>query len=70
MDYGSHRADRCKHIYAVEYAIRFNTLKEVEHLPEEVHGKRQPTEEKPYYRIQILGRKRIFFLTGGENKNE
>ena len=47
MDYGSHRADRCKHIYAVEYAIRFNTLKEVEHLPEEVRGKREITEEKP-----------------------
>ncbi|MGB9168597.1 MAG: hypothetical protein WCB31_06700 [Nitrososphaeraceae archaeon] len=47
MDYGSNRVDRCKHIYSVEYAIRFNTLKEVVHLPEEVRGKREPTQEKP-----------------------
>ena len=70
MDYGSNRAGRCKHIYTVEYAIRFNTLKEVEHLPEEVRGKRGPTEEKPTIESKSLGRRRIFFLTGGENKNE
>ncbi len=40
MDYGSNRADRCKHIFAIEHAIRMGTLKEVEHLPEELHIKR------------------------------
>ena len=33
MDYGSNRSDRCKHIFAVEYAIRFNTLQEIDKLP-------------------------------------
>ena len=30
----SYRHIRCKHLYAVEYAIRKNTLQEIEHLPE------------------------------------
>jgi predicted nucleic acid-binding Zn finger protein len=38
-DYESNRSDRCKHQYAVEYGIRFNTITEVDRLPEEVRGK-------------------------------
>jgi len=34
-DFESNRTERCKHIFAVEFAIRFATVKEVEHFPEE-----------------------------------
>jgi predicted nucleic acid-binding Zn finger protein len=37
-DYESKCSEKCKHQYAVEYEIRFNTIKEVEHLPEEVRN--------------------------------
>ena len=37
----SMRHIRCKHLHAVEYAIRKNTLKEIEHLPEK--AQRYPT---------------------------
>jgi len=38
-DFESNRAERCKHLYGVEYAIRFATVKEVDKLPEEVTTK-------------------------------
>ena len=38
-DFESNRAERCKHIFAIEYAIRFATVKEVDKLPEEVTTK-------------------------------
>lgn len=39
-DFESNRSERCKHLYGVEYAIRFATVKEVDKLPEEVHIKK------------------------------
>ena len=32
----STRGEKCKHIWAIEYAIRFNTIKEVPKLPKDV----------------------------------
>ncbi len=32
----STRGEKCKHLYAIEYAIRFNTIKEVPKLPADV----------------------------------
>jgi predicted nucleic acid-binding Zn finger protein len=43
-DYESNRSEKCKHPYAVEYGIRFNTIKEVEHLPEEVRNAKKTAE--------------------------
>lgn len=37
-DFESNRTERCKHLYGVEYGIRFNTILEVDKLPEEVHS--------------------------------
>ncbi len=34
-DYESNRSEKCKHLYAVEYGIRFNTIQEVEHFSQE-----------------------------------
>jgi hypothetical protein len=34
-DFESNRTERCKHQYAVEYGIRFNTIQVVEHFPQE-----------------------------------
>ncbi|MGB9168902.1 MAG: hypothetical protein WCB31_08245 [Nitrososphaeraceae archaeon] len=47
---GSNRSEKCKHLYAVEYAIRMGTMKEVDKLPEEVHSniKKQSAEPKSY----------------------
>ena len=45
-DFDSNRTERCKHLYGVEYAIRFNTIKAVDKLPEEVRkGKNNKEEE-------------------------
>ena len=35
-DFESNRSERCKHTIAIEYAIRFNTIREVDKLPSEV----------------------------------
>ena len=39
-DYESNRAKICKHLYAIEFAIRFGTLKDIDKLPAET--KRYP----------------------------
>ena len=44
-DFESNRTEKCKHLYGVEYAIRFNTVTEVDKLPEEVRSKK-PTEQQ------------------------
>jgi len=43
--YNSTRGEKCKHIYSIEYGIRFDTIKTVDRLPEEVHIKKDT--EKP-----------------------
>ncbi len=58
-DYESNRSERCKHQYAIEYAIRFNTVREVAKLPEEVRGKKktttaEATQEKEYLEKQSI----------------
>jgi len=44
-DYDSNRPELCRHQHAVFYGIKYNTIKEVEHLPEDVRTKRDTTEE-------------------------
>ena len=39
-DYEYNRSEFCKHQHAIVYGIQFNTIKEVDKLPEEVRGKR------------------------------
>lgn len=39
-DYDSNRSEFCKHQHGVFYAIKYNTVLEVDRLPEEVRGKR------------------------------
>ena len=43
-----------KHQYAIEYGIRFNTIKEVEHLPEEVRGKRDTAAVETNYENESI----------------
>lgn len=47
-DFESNRTEKCKHLYAVEYAIRFNTVLEVDKLPEEVKIKRETAVADKY----------------------
>jgi predicted nucleic acid-binding Zn finger protein len=35
-DFENIKTKRCKHLYGIQFAIRFNTVLEVEHFPEEV----------------------------------
>jgi len=44
-DYDSNRADLFKHQHAVFFGIKYNTIQEVDKLPEDVRTKREP--EKP-----------------------
>jgi hypothetical protein len=44
-DFESNRAKFCKHLFAVEFAIRLNTLKDTEKLPAE--AKRYPSNNDP-----------------------
>ncbi len=53
-DYDSNRTERCKYQYAIEYGIRFNTIKEVEHLPEEVRGKRDTAAVETNYENESI----------------
>jgi|SoiMethySBSTD1v2_1073268.scaffolds.fasta_scaffold3517792_1 predicted nucleic acid-binding Zn finger protein len=38
-DYESNRAQKCKHLYSIEFAIRMGTLKETDKLPEDAKRK-------------------------------
>ena len=45
-DFESNRSERCKHLYALEYGIRYNTIKEVDRLPEETKIKKDKDNAK------------------------
>ena len=38
-DYESNRAQKCKHLYSIEFAIRMGTLKDTDKLPEDAKRK-------------------------------
>ena len=48
-DFESNRTERCKHIYGVEFSIRFNSLQEVDQLPQEIRGGKKSTDQSPSF---------------------
>ncbi len=61
-DYESKRSEKCKHLFAIEFAIRMGTLKDIDKLPAE--AKRYGTTIAATIPGQVLQRRRLFILGG------
>jgi len=53
LDYASHRADKCKHLYAVQYALRLGLVQSIDRKLPISSIKRNPTTTDQYKNLSI-----------------